>query len=343
MKSKFLLSSIVLLVIICNPFLSKAQTANGLVGHWKFDEGSGTSIKDELNTTNGELVNSVASTWTDGLEGKALDFSQIASGKTYSYAKCANNSAVNIDGNLTISLLMKGEMSPDGDHEYSIISKGVPNTTTGGWYHLSLKAGGIRFMVWDGSTLSSPAGDLPAGLTWDANTWYHIVGVRDIATDMLYTYLNGELISSVADDLTGSMLNDGDLTFGSVAQGETVWGSNYKGKLDEVKLFNVALTESEVQALAAGYGFGEANSVYEKMLSDIVIAPNPVSDQLIINNASAYTRIEIYNVVGMRIRTISNNQSETISANIEAMPKGQYILKGLANDNTVVIKRFCKN
>ena len=82
------------------------------------------------------------------------------------------------------------------------------------------------------------------------------------------------------------MLNDGDLTFGSVAQGETVWGSNYKGKLDDVKLYNVALSASEVSTLAASYGFGEPSSINKQALGNIQIAPNPVSEQLIISNAA---------------------------------------------------------
>ena len=46
---------------------------------------------------------------------------------------------------------------------------------------------------------SSPAGQLPIEIVWDANTWYHVAVVRDTDNSILNVYLNGQLISSDAD------------------------------------------------------------------------------------------------------------------------------------------------
>lgn len=338
MKSKLLLICIAVFGLIPVHSSGQGTTADGLVGHWKFNEGSGTAVTDELSTTNGDLVNSVAGTWTTGFEGGALDFSQ--SSGAAAYAKFAGDGVANIEQSLSIALWVKSEMSPDGNTEYSIISKGVPNATTGGWYHLSLKDGAIRFMIWDGAILSSPAGTLPEGMIWDANTWYHIVCVRDYDAAALNVYLNGELLSTDGDGLLGSMLNDGDLTFGSVAHGETVWDSNYKGALDEVQLYNVALSAETVKSMYDAYL--NPSAISNKIMDNLVIAPNPVGNHLILRNAADISELQVYNLAGALVKTIRNNRSAIIESNIELLPIGTYVLKGTRLDHSIVSRSFTK-
>ncbi|MFB6318098.1 LamG-like jellyroll fold domain-containing protein [Saccharicrinis sp. FJH54] len=337
------------LLFVVSSTIGMAQTLEGLVGYWKFDEGTGTAVSDELGTTNGELVNAVEATWADGYMGKALDFSQTDGNPAY--ARFDGSGAADIDGNFSMMCWVKSPMSPDGSTEYSIISKGVPFLTTdgidGGWYHLSLKDGKIRFMLWDESELPSPAGDLPDGFTWDANTWYHIACVFDKDGGFLYTFLNGELISDAANTMSGSLHNNEDLTFGSVAQGvnnaapdgTNFWGSNYLGSLDEVQLYNVALTAEQIKTIYDAY---MTVGVDSKQVEKLIVSMNPYSDMLTINNAERLTKVEVYALTGQVVKTINTSMAPSVSVNVSDLSKGTYIVKAYRTDYSVVASKFVK-
>ena len=303
---KLLLSLAVIFALMVSGIAQ--TTTDGLVGYWKFDEGSGTVVGDELGTTNGELVNSVDATWADGYSGKALDFSQTSG--VASYARFDGSGAANIDGSLSIAMWIKADLTLDG--EQSIISKGVPYLLTGdpvdgfvpdgGWYHLSLKNGAIRFMIWDVSTLSSPGGELPIEITWDPNTWYHVAVVRDKENAVMNVYLNGQLISTDTDGLMESMANQEDLTFGSVAhgvqseEGDAFWGSHYKGCLDEVQLYNKALTGEEIAGIYDAYinGGGSGKSIaYVTKQKDMAEGAWPVENDVIIQMLNADPNVDL--------------------------------------------------
>ncbi|MFB6341346.1 LamG-like jellyroll fold domain-containing protein [Saccharicrinis sp. FJH62] len=339
-----------MLLFLVSTAVGLAQTQEGLVGYWKFDEGTGTTVSDELGTTNGELVNAVEATWADGYMGKALDFSQTDGNPAY--ARFDGSGVADIDGSFSMMCWVKSPMSPDGDTEYSIISKGVPFLVTdgidGGWYHLSLKDGKIRFMLWDESQLPSPAGDLPDGFTWDENTWYHIACVFDKDAGFLYTFLNGELISDAANTMSGSLHNNEDLTFGSVAtgvqttpggSGDPFWGSNYIGSLDEVQLYNVALTSEQIKSIYDAY---MTVGVDSKQVEKLTVFMNPYSNMLTINNAERLTKVKVYALTGQVVKIIDTSMAPSVSVNVSDLSKGTYIVKAYRTDYSVVASKFVK-
>lgn len=345
------LKTLLLSSALCLGLSAFAQTTfDGLVGHWKFDEGSGTAVSDELGNTNGELVNAAAGIWVEGAVGTALDFTQVEGGDA-AYARFDGSGAANIAESFTISLWVKIDIEKSVGNEQSIISKGVPFLTTneidGGWYHISIKDRAIRLMVWDEDALSSPAGELPVDFEWNANEWYHIVGVRDISDYTLYTYLNGEEISTVEDGLFGSMTNFEDLSFGSVVHGvqttagETnFWDSNFEGSLDEVQLYNTALSAEEVKTMYDSYM--NPSAVNDKYVDNLEIAPNPVTNNLMLQNATNIAKVEIYNLTGALVKTINSQNAVLINANVEDLSTGMYVIKAFNNDNTVSAGKFAK-
>src|SRR6266853_1802381 len=73
------------------------------------------------------------------------------------------------------------------------------------------------------------------------NTWTHLAGTYDGAT--LSLYLNGTLVATEA--FSGAIVTStGALRIG----GNSVWGEFFRGRIDEVRIYNRALSQAEVQA-----------------------------------------------------------------------------------------------
>ncbi|MBI5830181.1 MAG: LamG domain-containing protein [Chloroflexi bacterium] len=82
------------------------------------------------------------------------------------------------------------------------------------------------------------------GPTVAANSWTHLTGTYDGITIRLY--VNGVQVASRAQ--TAAMTtNNALLSIG----GSSVWGEWFAGRLDELRIYNRALTAAEIQADSA--------------------------------------------------------------------------------------------
>ena len=85
-----------------------------------------------------------------------------------------------------------------------------------------------------------------------ANAWTHLASTYDGAN--LRLYVNGTLVKTLAQ--TGNIAaSTGALRFG----GNAIWGEWFAGSLDDVRIYNKALTAAEIQAdmtkgVAVGWG-----------------------------------------------------------------------------------------
>jgi hypothetical protein len=72
------------------------------------------------------------------------------------------------------------------------------------------------------------------------NTWVHLAGTYDGMTERLY--VNGSEMAN--RPLSGSIqITDGVLRIG----GNSIWGEFFKGRIDEVRIYNRALSANEIQ------------------------------------------------------------------------------------------------
>jgi len=96
--------------------------------------------------------------------------------------------------------------------------------------------------------------------TVPANQWTHIAGTYDGAT--LKIYLNGVLDSSMSYS-AGIFPGTDDMGIGGAVGGEPVGGviQPFAGLIDEVSVYNRALTPSEIQAIFAAGSAGKCNDV----------------------------------------------------------------------------------
>jgi hypothetical protein len=242
------------------PVTPKISTTNKVVGYWKMDDGAGTVVSDELGISDGTIINPGDNIWVDGYIGKALDITSRGALDTSVFVQIPGDS-VDFPSSKSFSFSAIVKLDISSGAEQSIVSKGMPFVDNGGWYHLSYKAGAARFMVWDKTTLTSPEGVFPK--YFPKNDWVHVVCVRNVEEDSLKVYLNGVELDACKDITDGEISNDGDLFIGTVPNFKT----DCRGAIDEVKIYEGALTDQEIKDLAESYGFNPISNVagYWKM------------------------------------------------------------------------------
>ena len=87
---------------------------------------------------------------------------------------------------------------------------------------------------------------LESQTTIATNVWYHVVGVR--GTNYIQLYINGNLEAQASVNFPQDY---GNLPFYFGTSGQSYWDHRFAGELDEVSLYNRALSSSEAAALYA--------------------------------------------------------------------------------------------
>jgi len=82
---------------------------------------------------------------------------------------------------------------------------------------------------------------------------------------------------------------------------------------------------------------GTTSSIAHIDSEQIIIAPNPVSDLLMIKSENHLSHIEIYSLSGERLLTENNSEID-----VSDLSEGLYLLKAKTDDNRTVLKRFLK-
>jgi hypothetical protein len=219
-------------------------TTNGLVAVWHFDEGSGSAAYDcSGNANDGTLYDSP--TWTTGKIGNALRFNG-----TSGYVRIPNSSTLNPTTAITITMWLKLESDPECDPNNnwrSILYKGTPCCATTG-YDILLEE--TRSITWDIGTTdniryNSDANRLTVG------EWTFLAVTYDSSTAQAKIYFNGT-------EVAGTYWNTGSGTIQSNTNSVRITNSstscpngagNFPGIIDEVRIYNRALSAAEIQTL----------------------------------------------------------------------------------------------
>ena len=206
-----------------------APSADSLVAHWALDDGAGTAATDSAGSNHGTVQG--AASWGPGHAGGAL----ALDGALTSYVNCGTSDALNITDAITLSAWVYASEPAEslrpivgkGDHAY-MLRHGSGETfdffihSSGAWHQISA----------------------PAPEALYASAWIHVAGTFD--GSQLRLYVNGVLATS--QDYAGTI---------SLADHEVNIGRNseeidrvYRGAIDEVRIYNSALTEAEVLYLS---------------------------------------------------------------------------------------------
>ncbi len=207
-----------------------------LAGWWKFDDGAGTVAKDSSGNGNDGTLSNPAPTWTTGTMGGALQFNGSTSVTAPHIA--LDNRSFTIA--LWINPVLTGSAVPFCQHQSSGSNISL-HVRLGGPSSSDAPRRGVRLGFYN-NDLSSPASILP-----EDNVWYHIACSYDYATGARNIFLNG--VSKANDTSSSPLLPTTALeTIGCYSSK----GQYYTGLIDDVRVYQKALTAGEVAIVMAG-------------------------------------------------------------------------------------------
>jgi hypothetical protein len=248
--------------------LGRTTQAAGPIGYWRFEE-TASPAEDAVGTADGTWGGPVTAA-TDVPSQITFDdcgslrFRPVATAGAINYVSLGRTAALdNVqNGSFTLSAWFKPASLPPGtgsDTQYGIVLKG------GMHEGLSMAGGGFVMGHWVSTTpptyVSAGYGNNLAA----TNTWYHVVGVVDVAALKVRVYVNGspEPVNPTADlpasPTTGWAGYTNEAWQVGIHLADAASSVRYQadGWIDDVRIYDRALTTTEIATLANGGTVGD--------------------------------------------------------------------------------------
>jgi hypothetical protein len=241
--------------------VSADTTDSHLVAYWKFDEGSGAIAADSSGNGNNGVIH--GATWTSaGKLNSALKFNGINN-----WVEIQDDDSLDLTEDFTVICWIYPDIH-SGNYGM-FLSKHQPFINSDHSWYWGSEYNLSTFVNWPGPVLSGAQ-------NIQLNSWTHVAVTFNDTTNIFCFYNNGQLDKQITIDIVIENTNK-MLTIGS-ENGETNF---YNGLIDEVRIYNRALTSSEIQNL---YNQGNEN---EPPIVGFAWAPStPTINQQITFNAS---------------------------------------------------------
>jgi len=223
-----------------------------LVGHWKLDDGSGSiAIDSSGNGNDGTITNNPDfddPTWIPGMRGGALEFyGDTSVYGSANYVECAHSSSLDITGPISIALWIRPDADdPEGKGtsggETAPMCKAMSGMSPSWSFQVRYGWGGPQpYMAFTFNT--TPRAWAFVGKNLERYEWCHIACTYD--GTMLKCFLNGEQTDETQmGPITSSPT--------PVLIGSDGWGCDWTGAIDDVRMYNHALSESELLSAMEG-------------------------------------------------------------------------------------------
>ncbi len=239
--NKRLVVFLCLLGICANVF-----SESGIVGNWRFDDGSEATAKDYSgNGNNGTITNASSTT---GKVGKALSFDSTDGDNDY--VAIPNNSAFNLSTAITV----EAWVNPNTVSSTQVIA----GKTYGTSWEMGLSSSQLYVNAVEGGTTYS---GVVKGGTVSTGLWNHVVWTYDSSTGVNIAYVNGvQVATSTKSGVLG--IDSTTLYIGRRCYGNLL----FNGLIDEVAIYNRILSADEVYShyknsyLAGSWSMDEGDS-----------------------------------------------------------------------------------
>jgi hypothetical protein len=231
---------LVSVVLVLSVVLSTGAWAN-LVGWWRLDDGSGTTAIDSSGNGNDGTLNGDPK-WVSGKVAGALemdggDYVEVPGASEINPESITLMSWVNFSTVDGADMERQDYLSRGDDYAFSLHEWGYRDGTAaeGKISAIVTSAGG--WSVIGGAT------------TVETDTWYHTALTYDSGTQMLTLYLDGEVDAELSVTTGLEHRLGGSLTIGTYS------GRDLLGKIDDVKIFDEALSLGQIKGEMLGGGF----------------------------------------------------------------------------------------
>jgi hypothetical protein len=205
---------------------STVEPREGLVGHWNFDDQdvNGATVFDKSGTGN-NMTNNGATSGVAGKINQAFDFDS-----TDDLVKTSATGLPAINGSQTLSAWFKVDSNPAGANNLVVLRTSADSAAN----QLVMVSGNIGMYKWGGGTIITTTA--PTAGEWHLFTW-----TNDGTTNRLY-------IDGVEKTNNTTALQSGSVgtIYFSTYNGTS---EAYDGLLDEVRIYNRALSAAEVTQL----------------------------------------------------------------------------------------------
>lgn len=232
-KLSLLIAILVITLISCNndddSSINEAYP-DSLIAYFPF---KGNALNEIPTTNDGIVDGAVLTTDMQAIENSAYLFNGIDN-----MIRVPHNDALNLSTEFTITALVR----PQEVKTQHVIRKGPTVNGPGTWpYGLAFsQSGDIIFTV---TTENGSVINQARKQGYEANQWYYITGVYKNNT--MYLYVNGML---EATENTNGLIttNTYPLLIGTRL---SMPSNTFKGTIDEIRIYNTALSETEITTL----------------------------------------------------------------------------------------------
>lgn len=239
-------------------------TENGLVGYWKFNEGTNTgSIVDSSGYAQTAIRRGSGSVWTSSVPSLTFDNPSAMSFNGYGDWVTSTVSSSFPDGSTSFTQALWIRTTGTGSLKTLLTRRNQGSWNQSDWPTMFLTQGSITLAVDDNSYMNTsdfiPVND---------GEWHHVVGVKDGYDYSLY--VDGTLRDSFND--THPMNGSSGLPL-AIGRAPSWAGSFFSGDLDDVRVYNRVLSAHEIVNLARGrYAAGNSSTATVTLGGDLSTA-----------------------------------------------------------------------
>lgn len=315
---------------------------NGLVGYWPFN---GNANDESGNGNNGTNNGATLTSDRFGNINSSYNFDGLND-----LIRIPHQNALNLIGDYSISVWYKGNYQNIFNNNWVFIAKrddnGIccsPNVPYDVFIPFNNTNFGVPVMAYANGnySFSAPSNATPISL----DQWQNLTITN--TSDLIKFYINGQLIFSQNISSTLRATNTADLLIGSVNR--EIGAEWMNGKLDDIGIWNRALTQEEIMGL-----FNAQSNTCETLVinsgplsfnpptyaSTITIYPNPANDQITIDcgnlaNVSGWS-IKIVNAIGQEVFTGPMNTQQYVVPLNSWSGQGLYFVKIYDASNNLV-------